>query len=350
MSARVHKHMYTLFTARRAGLALALVAALAPAIAPAQTKTGTTLGAFLLIEPSARVTALGNAGVALDPGLEGAYYNPAAAGRLERPQFTFSHVDWFADIRFDHVAAAIPLGGAGVGFVTLASLNSGEIDVRTVSQPLGTGERFTVSDLAIGLGYARTVTDRFAAGIQVKYVQETIWHTSAGTVTFDVGTAYRVRADGLTIGSSLSNFGTEARFSGRDLRITYDGDPTRSGDNGTLPGERFVQDYPVPVLFRVGAAYPWHIGEEWRGWATAEAIHPNDNSESMSAGGEITYRSLVSLRAGYHNLFKQDSEEGLAVGTGLQGRLQNFGYHVDYAWADQGRLGGVHRFALSLTY
>ncbi len=286
----------------------------------------------------------------IEAGLEGAYYNPASAGRISRLEMEFTHIDWFAGIRFDYVGLALPLGEWGAGFATLTSLNSGEIDVRTVNQPFGTGERYTVSDLAVGLGFSRAITDRFSAGLHVKYLQETVWHSTARTTTFDFGTLYRVRPGGLHIGSSLSHFGTEARFSGRDLRITYENDPTRYGDNGALPGERFVQSYPVPVLFRVGVGYPWRPTSEWRLWAATEAAHPNDNSESMSAGVEATYRDLVALRAGYQGLLRQDSEAGLTLGTGLKGRLEAFDYRIDYAWADQGRLGDVHRLTLQLSH
>jgi hypothetical protein len=329
----------------------AAIAALAlPPGARAQSKTGTTLGQFLLIEPSARLAAMGNAGVALADGLEGVYYNPAAAGRVVRREIEFAHIDWFAGIRYDYVAAAIPFGVWGTGFASVTSLGSGEIDVRTVNQPLGTGERYTVSDLALGLGYGRALTDRFATGIQVKYLQETVWHSSARTVTFDVGTVYRIRPNGLQIGSSLTNFGTSAGYSGRDLRFTYDNDPTRFGDNGQLPGERFVGDYSVPVTFRVGVGCPWRPAPDWRLWTAVEAVHPNDNTESVSGGVEASFRDFVAIRAGYQSLFKKDSEEGFTVGTGIRGAIQSFDYRIDYAWADHGRLGSVHRLTMGLLY
>lgn len=319
-----------------------------PATAPAQSRTGTAVGQFLLIEPSARLSAIGNAAVAFDGGLESAYYNPGAAGRITRLEFQLAHVEWLAGIRYDFVAAAVPLGGWGTGFATVTSLNSGEIDVRTVDQPLGTGERYTVSDIAIGLGFARAISERFSAGLQVKYFQQTIWHTSAGAATFDVGSVYRIHPSGLHIGSSITNFGTGARFSGRDLRITYDGDPTRFGDNGTLPGQRFVQDYPVPVLFRVGVGLPWRPAPDWRFWFSADAHHPNSNPESVNVGAEATFRDLFSLRAGYQSLFEKDAEDGLALGAGFRGRLESFDYRIDYAWAEHGRLGDVHRLTLAL--
>lgn len=333
-----------------AAAGIALACALAAGEARGQTKTGTAIGDFLLIEPGARITALGNAGVAADPDLEAVYFNPAAAGRLDGLALQFSHVAWFADIRYDYVAAAMPLGRWGTGFATVTSLNSGEIDVRTVSAPLGTGERFSVSDVAVGLGYAYAPTLRFAAGLQARYLQETVWNSSAGAFTFDIGTLYRQSENGFHLGASITNFGTSASFSGRDLRITYDNDPTRYGDNGTLPGERFTQDYPLPVLFRVGIGQPFRPRPDLKLWLALSTAHPSDNTESMSGGFDLAYRDVVSVRAGYQNLFRQDSEEGLTAGLGLRWRTPGIHTRLDYAWADFGRLEGVHRFTLAFGF
>lgn len=334
---------------RRACVALALLLASA-APGAAQTRTGTTLGQFLLIEPSARFTAIGNAGVTADGSLDGAYYNPAAPGRVAQLEFQLQHVDWLAGIRYDYVAMGVPIKSWGTAFATLASLNSGDIDVRTVAQPLGTGERYSVSDFALGLGFARAITDRFSGGIQVRYFQETIWHASADAVTFDLGTVYRIRPDGLYIGSSITNFGTGARFSGRDLNITYDNVPGQAGDNGTLPGDRAVDAYPVPVLFRVGVGLPLRPAPDWKVWVSAEAHHANYNPECVNGGVEATYRDFLSLRAGYQSLFIPDSEEGPTLGTGIGGRLSSYHYQIDYAWADHGLLGSVHRLSLAFHY
>jgi hypothetical protein len=293
---------------------------------------------------------MGNAAVGAAPDLESAYFNPAAAARIGQLTLQFSHVAWIADIRHDYVAAAIPFGRFGTGFAAVTSLGSGEIDVRTVSQPLGTGERYTVSDVALGLGYAYALSERFAAGVQVRYLQETVWNSSAGAMTFDVGTLYRLNPQGLHLGSSLTNFGTSAGFSGRDLRITYDLDPNRFGDNGSLPGLRYTQDYPVPVLFRVGVGYPHRWRPDLTSWLAISASHPSDNTESVSGGFEVTYRELVSLRAGYQNLFMEDAEGGLAAGAGVKGTLTGFDYRVDYAWDDHGRLDSVHRVTLGMSF
>lgn len=326
---------------------LAFAAAAGPA--SAQTNTGTTIGQFQLIEPDARIAGMGNAGVSMYEGMRAVFYNPAAVGRVKSLEAVFSHSEWIADIKYDWVGLAIPLGDKGTAYGTVTSLNSGEMDVRTVDQPLGTGERFRVTDVAIAVGYGRQVTPRFAAGGQVNYAQETIWHTSAATVTFNVGTLYRVSENGLRIGSSLSNFGTRGGFNGRDLRFTYDNVPDQNGDNSTLPAERFTDSFAVPVLFRVGLGLPIPLGEEHRVMLVADAFHPNDNSESVSIGAELSHKDLIAVRAGWQNLFLRDAETGMTLGAGLRARFEAVQYRFDYAWADQGRLGGSHRLTVAVS-
>jgi hypothetical protein len=328
--------------------AIAMMLAAAPALG--QSKAGTTIGQFLLIEPSARIAAMGNAGASLLEGLDAAYYNPAALSAAERLTVQVTHSSWLAGIAYDHAALAVPLGRWGCGFAAVTALNSGEMDVRTVAQPLGTGERFTVSDLTIGLGYARRITDRFSGGARVNYVQETIWHSPVNTVTFSFGTLFELSDNGLRIGSSLTNLGTQGSFQGRDLRILYDNDPTRFGDNGALPGERFTDEFPVPVLFRVGLGMPYRIPRVGRFQFAVDAFHPNDNTESMSMGAEFEYHDQIAVRCGWQNLFLQDSEVGLTAGAGVKGTVQEREFNCDYAWTDQGRLGGTHRFTLGLTF
>jgi hypothetical protein len=315
-----------------------------------QSKTGTTIGQFLLIEPSARIAGMGNAGVSVREGLDAVYFNPAVIGLLHQYNVQFTHSAWLAGITFDYVAFSLPVGKWGSVVANLTSLNSGEIDVRTVSQPMGTGERFSVSDVAIGLGYGRQITDRFSAGAQVTYVQETIWNTSMNTMVFDVGTLYQVSERGLRIGASLSNFGTKGRFSGRDLAIVYDGDPTRYGDNGALPGEVYTDAFAVPTFFRVGVGMPFRLSPQANLELAVDAFHPSDNTEGMSAGAELEYARRFALRAGWQAVFQHDTELGLTLGVGMGGKLDVYGYQVDYGWAEHRRLGGTHRVTFGLTF
>lgn len=335
---------------RSAACITLLSLAFATAPASAQTKTGTTFGVFTLIEPDARLAAMGNAGAAAADGLAGVFYNPGAVAGLEQHSFEFVHADWFAGIRYDWIGYAQPVGRIGTLYGTFTSLNSGDMPVRTVTQPLGTGEQFQVSDLAVSLGWAYRFSLRFAAAGQVNYLQETIFHTSAQAVTFTAGTLYKVSAEGLRIGATLSNFGTSATYSGNDLAITYDNVPGQNGDNPVLPGARGTDPYSVPVTFRVGVAYPFAVSDEMRVLVAADALHPSDNTESMGLGAELLLRNSFGVRAGWQGLFLKDAEGGLTAGAGFRSSYDDLKYHVDYGWADQGRLEDTHRFSFGILF
>lgn len=323
---------------------------LAATMLVAQSKTGTTIGQFLLIEPSARIAAMGNAGATMYGEIQAAYYNPAAIGLYTRNGVQFSHIPWIADITYDYAGAALTLGDFGNLYAGVTSLNSGEIDVTTVIQEFGTGERYSVSDLSFGLGYGRKISDRFSVGIQVSFLQETIWHSSMSAFALNVGTIYRISSDGLHIGASISNFGTRAKFNGRDLRILYDQNIKMYGDNGALPGELFTDDFPLPILFRVGLGMPLSLGEENTVTVAVDALHPSDNTESVSFGAEWMFQRTLMLRGGYQNLFQQDSETGLTVGAGLQYQIDDLRLNFDYGWADHGRLEQTHRLTLGVNF
>lgn len=323
------------------------------AAAPAawgQSKVGTTIGAFLRIEPSARGAALGNAGVALPGGIESIYYNTGSLGLMESGAVQYSHSMWFADINHNYAAAVIPASGLGNFFLSTTALSSGEIDVRTVDQPLGTGERYTVSDVALGLGFGRQVTSRFAAGIQFNYVTERIWNTSYKTATINLGTMYRLSESGAMLGFCLSHLGTRAGFGGSGLQIQYDADPDAYGDNSALPAEQSTDSFPLPGLFRLGLSIPYKVSEESALLFLIEGQHPNDNSECINLGAEWKIRRLLALRLGYQTLFRTDTELGLTLGFGVQGWLGTSAYQLNYGWADHESLGDTHRLTMVLDF
>lgn len=341
--------MRTLFRARRpAPLALLLAVAAGAAPAAAQTKVGTTIVPFLQIEPSARAAALGGTGVATASELLASYQNPGALGHLGATGAQFTHLNYYAGVRYDHAVAAVavPIGNL---FLTTTYLNSGDIAVRTVEQPEGTGEQYAVTDLALGAGFARRFTDRFAAGVTAHYVRETVWHSSLSAVSFGAGVLYRLPF-GADLGASLTNFGTRGQFDGRDLIIRYDADPTKYGDNSGLPAALVTEDYPLPVLFRVGLAYPLRYGPDNALRLSLDAQQPSDNTPSVSVGGEYRFRDLLALRAGYERLGEQDSEKGLTLGGGLAYATGASRLSFDYAWTTHQALGNPQRFTLGVQF
>lgn len=317
----------------------------------AQSKAGTTIAQFLKIEPSARAAALGNAGTSLYGEASSLYYNPASLGRLEKIDAQFTYNKWLADINYNYAVVGVPLQGIGTLAIQMTSLNSGEMDVRTVEQPLGTGERFSVTNFALGLGYGLMLTDRVSVGLQMTYFQESIWHSSLTGFALNIGVQYQVEVDGLTIGAALMNFGPRAKYEGRDAYVNFDFDPKKYGDNDQLPAQLRMDEWGLPTAFRVGMSYPVKFSKDYKLILTADAFHPNDNKESISLGGELQLLDIFYVRGGYRNLFLEDLEGGAVLGGGVKASISG-GYVIrfDYAWADYGRLDQAHRFTFGIGF
>lgn len=317
----------------------------------AQSKTGTTIGQFLKIEPSSRIVGLGNSGASLSGEVSSVFYNPASLGRLESSDAQFTFNKWLADISYNYFAVGLKLEDIGTFALIGTTLNSGEIDVRTVEQPLGTGERYSVQNLALGLGYGLMITDRVSVGLQINYISETIWHSSLSTFGMNFGVQYEVTEGGLTMGASVSNFGSRAAYNGRDLFVNLDFDPSKNGDNDQLPAELRTNSFPLPTTFRAGVSYNFNFSEDYRLLVAVDAMHPNDNAESLNIGGELNLLNYFSLRGGYRNLFLPDVEGGLVLGGGVHTEfMDSYSIRFDYAYADYGRLAEAHRLTIGFSF
>ncbi len=317
----------------------------------AQNKSGTTIGQFLKIEPSARVVGIGNAGASLYGEVSNIFYNPASLGRLESSDVQFTYNKWLADITYNYMAAGINIEGIGTFALVGTMLNSGEMDVRTVEQPLGTGEKFSVKNFALGLGYGLMLTDRVSVGMQINYITEMIWHSSLSTFGLNFGVQYQLIDLGLTLGASVSNFGARASYDGRDLWLNYDMNPKKYGDNDQLPAEFRTDAFALPTIFRAGLSYKFNFDKDYSVLIAADAIHQNDNSQSVSLGAEISLLEYFNIRAGYRNLFLPDLEGGLVLGGGIKKDFAgSYNIRFDYAYADYGRLTETHRVTVGLGF
>jgi len=316
----------------------------------AQSKVATTIGQFLKIEPSARISSIGGSGTGQFGTASSAYYNPASLGRIQNIDADFTIADWLADIKYNYGIVAVNTGDAGTFALQVISLNSGEIPVRTVEMPLGTGEKYSVTNFALGLGYGKMLTDRVSVGLIVSYFNETIWHSSLNGFFFNFGVQYQISESGLTFGASVSNYGTHGKYDGTDLYINYDFDPKKFGDNDRLPAELRTDEFTLPTTFRAGISLPFRFTENYKLILSIDALHPNDNYESLALGGELKFFDTFSIRGGFRNLFIPDSEGGLTLGAGADVNVLN-SYHIrfDYSWVDYGRLRSVHRVTFGIN-
>ncbi len=316
-----------------------------------QSKVGTTVGQFLKIEPSSRISSLGGSGAGNFGNASMVYYNPASLGRIRNIDADFTVANWLADIRYNYGVVAINIGMVGTFALQIISLNSGEIPVRTVEMPLGTGEKYSVTNFALGLGYGKMLTDRVAIGLVVSYFNETIWHSSLNGFFFNFGVQYQIPESEVTFGAAVSNYGTHGKYSGTDLFINYDFDPKKYGDNDRLPAELRTDEFSLPTTFRAGITYTVKFSKDYQFILSVDALHPNDNNESLALGGELKFLNLFSIRGGYRNLFLDDREGGLTLGAGTDiSILNSYRIRFDYSWADYSKLKAVHRVTFGLNF
>lgn len=325
------------------------------------SKTGTVAAPFLEIPVGAAAVGMGTAIVSHVNGPTALYWNPAGIALAEGNQVSATHMEWIADTRFDFVGVTLPIGELGTLGLGFTSLTMDDMKVTTVEKPDGTGEYFSASDIAAGISFSRRLTDRFAVGLTVKYIQQTIWHESASAFAMDFGTTFRTDLlGGLVIGASLTNFGSDMKLAGRDLRQFGRVDDTKLGSNDQIPSGIEMDSWDLPLQFRIGMSFEPYKTEDHRWTVAVDAIHPSDNYEWIDAGTEYAFRECLFLRCGYHSLLLDDpetdvdeSEGGLSFGVGVASNLifsTSTLVKLDYGYRDMGRIGGVNAITLGVVF
>lgn len=316
------------------------------------TKVGTTAAGFLNIDVGARAVSMGGAFVSVAEDATAMFWNPSGIARLPEPEAIFSYTRWIADITFNYAAIVVPLGDIGTVGASATFLTMDDMDRTTVLQPEGTGETFDAGSYALGLSYARGLTDRFSIGFNLKYINEKIYHSIAQGMAFDIGTLFTTQFNDLKIGMSISNFGTKMQMGGRDLLVQHDVNPTISGNNENINADLKTDRYDLPLMFRVGVSMDMLKGLGNSNLVISiDALHPNDDTESLNLGGEWVFNRMFALRAGFKSLFSRDSEEGLTLGAGLNYKLMgSTSIKIDYAWENFGVFKEIQKFTIGLKF
>ncbi len=315
------------------------------------SKVGTIAASFLEIDVGARAVGMGGAFVAVADDATAIFWNPAGLSRLKNSEAIIIHTNWLVSTSFDFAGFVSPLGQWGTVAASITSLSTDEMDVRTIQFQEGTGERFSYSDLSLALSYAKNLTNRLSIGVNAKYISQRIWHMSSAGYAFDIGTLFRTQFNDLTIGMSISNFGTSMRLEGKDTFVNYDEAPQFGGSNNRIPASKQTDKFPLPLLFRVGLSMDIIDSDANQLLLAIDAAHPNDNTEFINVGMEYVFNDKLALRLGYKNAFTLDTEEGFTAGAGTKFRLVGgVVLSVDYSYQDFGLLNYVQRFSLGFDF
>ncbi len=316
------------------------------------TKTGTTSAKFLTIGIGSRANGMGDAFTALADDGTAMYWNPAGVANLDRMEIVSNYCRWIADINLMYFGLILPYRQFGTFGINATHLAAGEMEVTTEINPEGTGEFFNSGSYAIGFTYAKTLTDRFSVGGNLKYINEYILNSSAGTVAIDIGTLFKSPFWGIRFGASISNFGGKMQIMGEDLMVTKDIDENQSGNNESVNAFLATDKFDLPLLLRVGLSGDLGKSKLMRMTWAVDAVHPNDNSEYLNLGAEMgLLNDLIVLRIGMKSLYMLYRDERLSLGGGLNIPLaSNIKFHVDYAFQSYHNLGQVHKYTMRIVF
>ncbi|MCI0514238.1 PorV/PorQ family protein [candidate division KSB1 bacterium] len=332
-------------------LLLTVLIGLAPDVSGV-TKVGTTSANFLKIGVSARAIGMGGAFVALANDASAMYWNPAGLAEVNGAEAFFNHSEWIADIKFDYAGLVANLPQIGAFGLNATFLNMADMERTTAYYPEGTGQKFNAGSYALAFTYARSLTDRFSIGTNIKYIHEYILNSSASGFAIDIGTLFITRFRGLRIGANITNFGTKMQMDGRDVLVQHDIDPLREGNNDKVNADLSTDRFDLPLYLRVGIAYDLLQAAGGNNlWLAIDASHPNDNVETLNIGSEFIFRKLLSLRAGYASVGADDSEKGLTFGAGMMYTLLgSVSARIDYAYESFGRFDNVQKFSVAIGF
>ena len=326
-------------------------------------RMGTTTAGFLEIGIGGAGVAMGDAYVASTTDMSSIYWNPAGLAKMERNEALFMYQPWVVDVNtmFAGFGLVMPrLGNLGFG---VFGMSYGNIDVTTLEYQDGTGEQYTAYDYSFSMTYSRSLVNWFSFGATAKYISSKIWHSTASAFALDLGVLVQTnffsptgdQEDGLKIGMSISNYGSRMRFDGYDLLFPEDIDPAADGNFQNVQAKYRMQDWELPLLFRVGISTDPLVTSNQRLTLEVDALHPNNIGEYVNAGAQ--WRFTVPgfgdffLRGGYKAIFMEDSQYGPTFGGGLQWWASpSRSVNIDYAYRSIGDLGNVHCTSLGVAF
>lgn len=317
-------------------------------------KTGTVALQFLKFGVDARAVGMGEAYTAVTDDISSVYWNPAGLAPAFENQVFVSHTNWVADIMHEFGAATYTNGVSTIALYG-SVLHMDDMDV-TDEETFGpTGEKFTCSDIALGVDYAQQFTNKFSAGVGVKYLRENLYEYNIDSYAVDMGSMYNTGWRNIKIGMAMRNFGPDIRFRvDDDSDGSYDEDPFDLFDNdgdGGIDEDRIELESKIPLSFSLGIS--GDIMREGNNYWIASFQMDNviDRLETWNLGTEFKLGNLF-LRGGYQLNYDTN---GLCAGVGWQVPTSLGIFNIDYAYTNMGDLAedfltSAHRVSIKMRY
>ena len=351
---------------------------LLPLLQEATAQTSTAVP-FLLISPSSRNSAMGEAGVAISDDVSAVFWNPAGLGFQKGMELSLNHSNWLpqfqqSDLFFEYASYKmdVPSTGGTLG-AALTYLNLGEFERRDEgNNRLGT---FKSYEIAFTVAYGTRLDEDFALGVGLRLIHSSLSQVGtareqgSGTATAvagDLGVLYRPSkltlpfsdtdiGGRLALGASITNIGPSISYIDEDqsdplptaLRLGFAYDLVHEKYN-TLT---WTTDVTKLLVSRTGKIADPFYEAAIKSWEGDNVL----NTFTLGTGIEYWYSQLVGLRFGF---FHEDPSQGnrrfLTFGAGVRYDIYGFDFsYISTAISDDDTpspLSETLRFTLTVNW
>jgi hypothetical protein len=279
--------------------------AIAAAAGEAQAPAGSEGSLFLLLPTGAQAVGMGQAMVAIKPGSEGIWWNPASIGDQTQKELAIHHSKTIAGVG-DALSFVLPTRSLGTAALSINILNIGE---QQVTDAFGNVVGVILPrDVVFAGTYALSFSRRLTAGVNYKLIQlrvdcsgecSSVGPQVESSRAVDLGAQYQAEVGApLTFGLAVRNLG------------------------GRLNTHEINQRDPLPTQVEAGAAYRLkfidHYVKDTELRAAASYINSRAfGGKSVRLGTDVMYQGKVHLRAGYVGHDRR-GDASASLGFGLQ--------------------------------
>lgn len=343
---------------------------------------------FLTISPDSRSGGMGDAGAALSPDANAAFWNLSKLAFVEDNMgASISYTPWLTqlidDMSITNISFFKRLSKREAFSVSMRYFDMGKMDFTDASGTLV--QTFMPREMAIDAGYATALSEKLSIGGAIRYIHSNLTGNYTGrvgvasrpanTAAVDLSMFYKTplktskgKAD-LAFAGSISNFGAKVTYNSPDQRdfiptnlrlgtaytkhiddfnkftllldfnkLLVPSPPLRDANNAIVKGKDPDKTSLMSGILGSFSDAPNGIAEEVK-------------EVMVSAGGEYWYNNLFALRGGY---FYENMDKGgrqyFTMGLGL--RYQKFGLDFSYLLptTKQHPLANTLRFSLHFNF
>lgn len=272
----------------------------------------TSAAAFLNINASARIVAMGGLSCSMNDDVSSMEVNPAGLAWIPHTEMLLAHNEWFENIRAEYAGIGMPIGkyvtiGAAAYYLYMDDL------VRRDNQNIVLGTFGSHSGMA-SLTLSTIASQYTSFGITIKNVREEIDNNTGNTVCGDAGLMIRTRA--ARLGISVQNIGNQLNV--------------------------YEERFPLPTKITGGISF---ASPQYGGFGVDVSKYV-ENGYDIKTGAEYWLGKCIALRGGYtvsNNIFQQSH---FSMGLGLC--IGHF--TLDYAFVPYEYLGNTHRMSLKISF